>query len=892
MPITIKEITAYDSGAQFYAADLHIHSYGASEDVSDSSLTIHYIIETAFKNKVPVLAITDHNTARNVEPSIEYAAKYPGQMLVLAGVEITTASGHLLAYFPPNDFGHVQDLLSRINIIGRPGARNSHTTMSMADVIKEVERLNGIAIAAHVDRVNTGFEMKESGYPNWKTDIIVQPGLYGLEFDDAQHLSWYSPEDTEPNNGAERKKILRARIAATRRLRLAAIQDSDAHTSADLLQFTTKSPTRLKMNTLTYDAFRTALIDAEARVRAQATIPNAFSQIIGMYCEGGFLDGEGIHFSRNLNCFIGGRGTGKSTAIRSLAYALDVDDDFEAYDNCPDLVVAYCLDANGIVYRYERQKGLSTTARAWDGSNIQDVPTDAFRIEFYQQGALAEVAKDPLGNPKLLQEFLDKHISLEDLRSRESGTLYELEQNSALLKPLEVAASQLTSKQTALSGFNAKLKAAESGNIKEIAALQTQIAAEKSLIRSLDEIRAFYERGNISVAPLLRDYDALATAAGTPTSDPDCKNQLNLAKQEIDEANNLLKAHEQQMRAELKRVGQKLAAALTTLRVRHTFIDRSIEEAVERLRKQGLAASINELNTLIRQRDLASAEVARITRQRSQLQELRDARANLLSELAGVRNEIASRRKGQCATINQNFGRSISDYFVALFYDRTGITDEFCDLILSKMHGSYLPEETVRLMCAALSPEQLVDFVRRGDTSWLAALGKIESKWAIEIISRFRLIENLHLLGTVSKPPLPVIKVLTRTTPPRQIPVSHLSDGQKHTILLTIALLAESNVPLVIDQPEDDLDNAFIFSNVVTTLRRIKESRQLIIVTHNANLAVLGDSELLLPLKRTGDKGAVYERGSIDRTETSAVVQEILEGGSLAFLRRKDIYGY
>jgi predicted ATPase len=61
----------------------------------------------------------------------------------------------------------------------------------------------------------------------------------------------------------------------------------------------------------------------------------------------------------------------------------------------------------------------------------------------------------------------------------------------------------------------------------------------------------------------------------------------------------------------------------------------------------------------------------------------------------------------------------------------------------------------------------------------------------------------------------------------------------KHTILLTIALLAESHEPLIIDQPEDDLDNAFIFSSVVRTLRYIKERRQVFIVTHNANIAVL-----------------------------------------------------
>jgi wobble nucleotide-excising tRNase len=104
-------------------------------------------------------------------------------------------------------------------------------------------------------------------------------------------------------------------------------------------------------------------------------------------------------------------------------------------------------------------------------------------------------------------------------------------------------------------------------------------------------------------------------------------------------------------------------------------------------------------------------------------------------------------------------------------------------------------------------------------------------------------------------------------------------------------MLAQSNIPLIIDQPEDDLDNAFIFSTVVKVLREIKESRQVIVVTHNANIAVLGDAELLFPMKREGDGGAAFDRGSIDRVETKAAVLKILEGGERAFQRRKEIYG-
>ena len=144
----------------------------------------------------------------------------------------------------------------------------------------------------------------------------------------------------------------------------------------------------------------------------------------------------------------------------------------------------------------------------------------------------------------------------------------------------------------------------------------------------------------------------------------------------------------------------------------------------------------------------------------------------------------------------------------------------------------------------------------------------------------------------LAKQPKPVITVLTKSTPPKEIPVHQLSDGQRHTILLTIAMLAESNVPLVIDQPEDDLDNAFIFSSIVTTLRAIKEKRQVILVTHNANIAVLGDSELILPMYRENDCGKTKERGAIDTDTTKQSVLNILEGGPDAFLRRKEMYNH
>jgi hypothetical protein len=230
----------------------------------------------------------------------------------------------------------------------------------MADVIAEAERLGGICIAAHIDRQNTGFDMFAPGFQNWKRDIITSQGLYGLEIDNKENLCWYSEADEGGAAAGERRKLLEARtlIPGLRaRKHLAQTQGSDAHSMA---QFQNASPdrlwTKIKLAELTFSALRTALVDPTARVRAVASVPKAIPRIRGMALTGGFLHGEIFHFSDNLNCFIGGRGTGKSTAIRSLAYSLGFNEEFAELDNCPDSVIVYCEDASEVLYRYEIER--------------------------------------------------------------------------------------------------------------------------------------------------------------------------------------------------------------------------------------------------------------------------------------------------------------------------------------------------------------------------------------------------------------------------------------------------------------------------------------------------------------------------------------------------------
>jgi ABC-type Mn2+/Zn2+ transport system ATPase subunit len=123
--------------------------------------------------------------------------------------------------------------------------------------------------------------------------------------------------------------------------------------------------------------------------------------------------------------------------------------------------------------------------------------------------------------------------------------------------------------------------------------------------------------------------------------------------------------------------------------------------------------------------------------------------------------------------------------------------------------------------------------------------------------------------------------------------LDELSKGQRATALLLL-LLGASESPLVIDQPEDDLDNRFVYDQVVEKLRGLKGARQILVSTHNANVPVLGDAELIVVLEGDGRNGWCMDgcTGSLDNEQVRQIAEHILEGGRAAFDARRHLYGF
>ncbi|OXX83640.1 hypothetical protein AVM15_09615, partial [Paraclostridium benzoelyticum] len=118
------------------------------------------------------------------------------------------------------------------------------------------------------------------------------------------------------------------------------------------------------------------------------------------------------------------------------------------------------------------------------------------------------------------------------------------------------------------------------------------------------------------------------------------------------------------------------------------------------------------------------------------------------------------------------------------------------------------------------------------------------------------------------------------------------SAGQKTSAILTY-ILSKGTGPLILDQPEDDLDNKIIYDLIINTLKLVKEERQIIVVTHNANIPVNGDSENIIAVDYTDKNGIDVEvEGSIEDEDVKNAIFDIMEGGEEAFEIRSKRYGY
>jgi len=186
----------------------------------------------------------------------------------------------------------------------------------------------------------------------------------------------------------------------------------------------------------------------------------------------------------------------------------------------------------------------------------------------------------------------------------------------------------------------------------------------------------------------------------------------------------------------------------------------------------------------------------------------------------------------------------------------------------------------------AFLPTELARAAMAGDVKLVAERAGFDDERAHRVVDALRADGSAYDLEAVDLEDVPCIELLDgdeyKASP-------NLSTGQRCTTILPI-LLVQSERPLLIDQPEDNLDNAFIYETIVKALMAVRGARQVVFVTHNPNIPVLGDAERVFVLESNGRNARLRRVGTVDECKDD--IETILEGGREAFLQRKRRYGH
>ena len=287
------------------------------------------------------------------------------------------------------------------------------------------------------------------------------------------------------------------------------------------------------------------------------------------------------------------------------------------------------------------------------------------------------------------------------------------------------------------------------------------------------------------------------------------------------------------------------------------------------------------------ERSVAALEA--LTRHRAEAEQelaaLLAARKDLKTEYVLTRERVSEVREKVAEQLQARAGKK-----VRIRVQRNADDLHYQERITAVLKGSNLRNQgDILAAITKVRPEDLAQIIRTSDAEELDSLTSLGRERCRKAIESLRLNEDpmkLEVIGTEDKI---CIELNVATGPvPNFKDASALSRGQKCTALLPI-LLARQSTPLVIDQPEDNLDNHFIYETVVGTIKRQKPLRQMIFITHNANIPVLGGADLVIVMNSDGRRGYVQKSGTVDECRKEII--DLLEGGEEAFELRRRRYG-
>lgn len=613
---------------------------------------------------------------------------------------------------------------------------------------------------------------------------------------------------------------------------------------------------------------------------------------------GGFLDGLSLRLPRGLVCVIGPRGSGKSTLAEALRLAVGGTpagapkarlDFIKANLGTSVLTMKTAPGTDRGQFTVRKTVGQTATITAGDGRAVTSVDLDRgtfLPLDAYSSQDIEGIADESLGAKRrtLLDDLCTtemQQIQLELADHRRA-----LEANADAIRSAERRLTDLAEQAEEIGDAASRLAALPPSTTREgspefqDASRQRQCNEREvaGLRRATDALEKLRDELTASLGTAKTRLSASLVAAGSKNSPV------------LDSADAAIAAAWPQVDQSVGVAVAAIATALEGLAAAQAGLGRAHAEqdaAYLELQQQNLAAVQAVENRSAAEREVAA--LALLASQRAEgaaeLSRLNEQRRALKGDYLLTRDRIATLREGVAARLQSEAGQKVQVRVV-----RNADSLEYQEKLLGALHGSKLKnQEEILRNLIKLRPEDLAQILRDDDLAELDAQMSFGKDRGRKILDALR--QNLNPLAlevlTIEDRVCIELNVSTGDTANFK-DAAELSRGQKCTALLPI-LLARRDSPLVIDQPEDNLDNHFIYETVVESIVRLRARRQMVFITHNANIPVLGEADLVVVMNSDGRRGYVEKAGTVNDCRREII--DLLEGGEEAFELRRKRYG-
>ncbi len=868
-------VTPFGSGNNWVRADFHLHTKADKEfkyEGEENDFTSKYV-EALKSASIRMAVIANHNKFDKDEyKAIRRKAKKEG-IGVLPGIELSVNDGangiHVLVVFSDEWFDGGHDYINSFLTTAFHGKvpaqyeqENGRSNDNLLATLKKLEECNKdfFVIFAHVEAPSGLWREVDGGrMQELAENPLVQKYCLGFQKvrthdkPDAKCRvkvqQWWGDNYPVELEGSDPKKL------------------EDIGRGQSVL---------LKLGDFSFDAVKYALTDFHFRVTKDAPRVH-HSHLNAVRFEGGLLDGNRVAFSPHMNCLIGIRGSGKSAILESVRYVLDIPFGQKSQDKeYKKELLPHVLKSGGkIVVEATDRHGTS-----YEVSRIWGHEPDVFVDKELRPGiAIKEtvVAKPLYFGQKDLsaagegfgQDLVEKLVGekLKPIRQKIGEKEAQLKIAVDSLLSLSDDEAQKQGDEEELKDINYRLEQFQKHGVQEKLSKQVEFGKDMTFCNKVDE---FVSEWQSAIDDASRQAEEDVAGLGQHISKHNVE-FFERYQKKFDELN--------------ATVGnaKALASIIDSLKNELTALRKELDDSKKGL-KEEFAETERELVKTLEEQGVTSIQPDDFLKLTKRKSELEASIAELEKKTSKIKTKQADLLKAieQLNTAWHEEFQLISTALDAINSAQKSLQVEaefkgdkksFLTVMEETFRGYSIRKEYYKALA-----DRYPDFAEIYKKLDVAAA---ETKSKAEVFKEQYFAHLYDLL----KYQVPNIYNVTYHGKPLK---SH-SLGQRASAMMLFILSQKENDLLLIDQPEDDLDNQTIYEEVVKLLRAIKASQQFIFATHNANFPVLGDAELITSCQASDDNISV-ETGSIDSKDCQRKIVSIMEGGPEAFNRRKTIY--